>query len=162
MSVGLDAFGFADLTRCVLYHVALTSCLGDNDELKFNMGTWQNVQQTLERCWEVAPSSSRIVQDFLRLDHVLTKIVENKGVALLDEFYRSGRREQSMKGDRQLKGRSRTHARKASMVASEVHPSVAEVRNLYKPEPHLIEEAAEAYEHRNERGQPLDEVFIAS
>jgi hypothetical protein len=42
------------------------------------------------------------------------------------------------------------------MVACEVHLSAAEVRDLYKPKPHIIEEAAEAYEHQNERGQPLD------
>jgi hypothetical protein len=45
-------------------------------------------------CWEVAPTSERIVDDFLRLDRVLTKIVENAGVALLDKIYRSGRRAQ--------------------------------------------------------------------
>ena len=61
-----------------------------------------------------------------------------------------------MNGDRALKSRKRTHSCKASMVACEVHPSAAEVRDLYKPKPHIIEEAAEAYEHRNERGQPLD------
>ena len=105
---------------------------------------------------------SRIAQDIPRIVHLLTKIVENKGVALLDEFYRSGRREQSMKGDRELKGRKRTHTRKSSMVACEVHPSVADVCGLYKSEPYIVEEAADAYQRANERGQPLDEIFIAS
>ena len=66
-----------------------------------------------------------------------------------------------MKGGRELKGRKRTHARKSSMVACDVHPSVADLRDLYKPEPHIVEEAADAYEHANERGEPLDEIFIA-
>ncbi len=75
----MDAFGFADLSCYVLYHVAPTSCLP-------NVGTWQNVQDTLQPCWQVAPTGDRIVEDNLRLDRVLATIVENNGGALLDEL----------------------------------------------------------------------------
>jgi hypothetical protein len=85
----LDAFGFADLTRAVLHHVALTSCLEVGDPLKFKMRTPAEVLQTLERCWAIAPSGPRIVEDISALVRVLEKIVENEGACLLDEFYRS-------------------------------------------------------------------------
>ncbi len=73
------------------------------------------------------------------------------------EFYRNGRRAQAMRGDRALQGRPRSHARKSTMVACEVHPSVAHAPGIYKPNPDVVEEAAEAYEHANEGGQPLHE-----
>ncbi len=45
----LDAFGFADLTRAVLYDVAVTS--------------FHRARLVLGRCWAIAPSGPRIVED---------------------------------------------------------------------------------------------------
>ena len=72
---GLDAFGFADLTRAVLYHVALTCCLEVGDPMKFKMWTPAEVLQTLERCWAIAPSGPRIVEDISALVRVLERSV---------------------------------------------------------------------------------------
>jgi hypothetical protein len=62
--------------------------------------------------------------------------------------------------ERPRKAREVTPLRKANMIAYVVHPSVAHVRDIYKPNPEVVEEAVEASEHANEGGQPLDKVFI--
>jgi hypothetical protein len=92
---GLGAFGLADLKRAVFYHVAVTVCLKVGDPSKFNMGTPAEVLETLERYWAIALSGPRIVEDIAALVRMLEKIVENESACLLDEFYRSGRREVS-------------------------------------------------------------------
>ena len=156
---GLDAFGFADLTRAVLYHVALTSCLEVGDPLKFKMGTPAEVLQTLMLCWAIAPSGPRIVEDISALVRVLEKIVENEGACLLDEFYRSGRREMSMFGQRELTSRPRTHSRIATLAPLAVHVSVAHVPDMYKPSPHELDVSLQAFEAADAEGEPMGEAI---
>ena len=128
---------------------------------KFGMGTPAEVQRTLERCWEVAPTGDQIVEDILGLPRVLQKMIDNKGAALLDEFYRSGRREMSMTGERLLKSRPRAHGRITTMTAYAVHPSVAHVPDLYKPDPVVVQQAVDEYEEADADGEPEDDVLIA-
>jgi hypothetical protein len=155
----LDAFGFADLTRAVLYHVALTSCLEIGDPLKFKMGTPAEVLETLMRCWAIAPSGPRIVEDISALVRVLEKIITNEGACLLDEFYRSGRRAMSMFGQRELTSRPRTHSRIATLAPLAVHVSVAHVPDMYKPSPEELDQSLEAFEADDADGEPMGEAI---
>ena len=87
-------------------------------------------------------------------------MIDNKGAALLDEFYRSGRREMSMTGERLLKSRPRAHGRITTMTAYAVHPSVAHVPDRYKPDPVVVLQAVDEYEDAAADGEPEEEVFI--
>ena len=79
MARGLDAHGFSDLSRSVEYHTALTYLYEPNDPRKFEMETPKQVWKTLARCWEMAPSLERIIDDVMALLHVLGNIVAAEG-----------------------------------------------------------------------------------
>jgi hypothetical protein len=87
---GLDSHGFADLEASVLHHTALTAVYAIDDQRAFRMGTPAQVWSTLSRCWQIAPSSERIVQDISKLKFVLQKIIEANGCVVRDEALRSG------------------------------------------------------------------------
>ena len=64
---------------------SLTSMYGLNgvpEEGKFKFGTPAEAMDTILRCWEYAPSSSRIIQDILDLPIVLRKVIEVNGTVL--------------------------------------------------------------------------------
>mmetsp|Transcript_32977 Transcript_32977/g.61492 ORF Transcript_32977/g.61492 Transcript_32977/m.61492 type:complete len:124 (-) Transcript_32977:25-396(-) len=44
------------------------------------------------RCWEIAPTSRRVVQDIQGLPNVCEKILENDGCVVPDEDFRTGKR----------------------------------------------------------------------
>ena len=44
------------------------------------------------RCWEMEPTSSRIVNDILNFPEVLRKIIANNGTIIPNEALRTGRR----------------------------------------------------------------------
>jgi hypothetical protein len=60
---GLDAHGFADLKLSMAFHTSLSSKYAYNDPRRFNMGTPKEVWSTMCRCWEIKPTSARIVED---------------------------------------------------------------------------------------------------
>lgn len=60
---GLDSHGFKDLEDCIQYHTALTSNYAIDDIRAFRMGTPRQVWSTITRCWTIAPSSDRIVEE---------------------------------------------------------------------------------------------------
>jgi hypothetical protein len=95
---GLDSFGFAHLQRAVRLHTAMTSCLPPGHASRFNMGTANEVESTLMRCWTVAPTSEQIVEDIQALERVLQRIIGAKGCVVDDLFLRSGRRERAADG----------------------------------------------------------------
>lgn len=88
----LDSFGFAHLQRSWKVHTSLTSILDPKDNRRFNMGTVEEVERTLRRCWEVSPTSGQIVTDIQALPRVLQTIIEAKGCIVPDLSLRSGRR----------------------------------------------------------------------
>jgi hypothetical protein len=79
---GLDSFGFADLKASTIYHMSLSSVYKMDDPRRFLMGTPQQAWRTLERCWEVEPTSARIVEDISGFERVLDKIIENNGAVV--------------------------------------------------------------------------------
>ena len=58
----------------------------------FEMETPKQVRKMLTRCWEMAPSSERIIDDVMALPHVLRNIVEAEGCVVADNDLCSGKR----------------------------------------------------------------------
>lgn len=60
-------------------------------------GTPNDLWNTMIRCWEMEPTSSRIVNDILNFPEVLRKIIANNGTIIPNEELRTGRRSFSFK-----------------------------------------------------------------
>jgi hypothetical protein len=125
---GLDSHGFADLKRSMLYHVAVSSLYSLNDPRRFKMGTPAEVERTMFRCWELAPSSERIVEDIFALETVLDKLEEAGGGVVMDEYLRTGRRERRADGKGELKNKPRARQRKTTLSSANpaLHPDCEE------------------------------------
>eukprot|EP00732_Lithocolla_globosa_P000473 Lithocolla_globosa_v1_NODE_141_length_5757_cov_121.254121.p2 type:complete len:335 gc:universal NODE_141_length_5757_cov_121.254121:3013-2009(-) len=137
---GLDSHGFSDLKRSMDYHVAISSTYPITDSRRFGMGTPQEVESTMFRCWTLEPRSERIVEDILGLPRVLDKIIENDGCVVPDEFLRTGRRQRRAddKGDLQNKpiARQRKSTNNKTVLC---HPDAVEARDLFKTRGNLWE-----------------------
>jgi hypothetical protein len=70
-SRGLDCYGFSDFKRCTERHRALTSSYELNNPRRFNFGTPSQVWETMRRCWQLEPTSARIIKDIEDLPRVL-------------------------------------------------------------------------------------------
>jgi hypothetical protein len=120
-----------------------------NDPRRFLMGTPTQVWRTIERCWEIEPSSKRIMEDINALPRILDKIIAANGCVVpvtiyvpwsqklhkllfQDENLRSGRRYVSMKGIRMLKSRRRPRNCCQTMKAPQRHPDCEEAAILVK------------------------------
>mmetsp|Transcript_75509 Transcript_75509/g.125910 ORF Transcript_75509/g.125910 Transcript_75509/m.125910 type:complete len:157 (-) Transcript_75509:111-581(-) len=88
----LDSNLFSDHAYGMKQHVAITCNLPHNDENKFKMGTPSEVDSTMERTWEVAPTSERIVQDIQRFPKALDAIIAAEGAKVPELDNRRGRR----------------------------------------------------------------------
>lgn len=123
---GLDSHGFADLEASVLHHTALTAVYDIDDKRAFRMGTPKEVWSTLTRCWEIAPSSERIVQDISKFKFVLQKIINANGCVVRDEALRSGARYLRLDENGECKHRPSRKQRKGTLVAPITHPDALE------------------------------------
>ena len=119
---GLDSFGFADLELSMAFHQALTTDWPAHDPKKFQFGTPNHVWSAMTRCWEVEPTSQRIVQDILDLPRVLKKIVDAKGTVVHGEALRNGHRARRADGKGNMKGNLSTSRRKSTLSLRPVHP----------------------------------------
>ena len=97
MCRALDSHGFSDFKVSIAYHISLTSVYNDKDPRKFLAGTPNDLWNTMIRCWEMEPTSSRIVNDILNFPEVLRKIIANNGTIIPNEALRTGRRSFSFK-----------------------------------------------------------------
>jgi hypothetical protein len=118
----LDSHGFADLCVSMRYHCSLTSTYAHDDPQRFNMGTIPEVWRTMTRCWEVDPSSERIVEDILALPRVLERVIAARGCCVQDEFLRTVRRHRSADGTRDLDRKPNMKQRKQTLTARACHP----------------------------------------
>jgi hypothetical protein len=93
MCRGLDAHGFSDLETSIHYHVLLTRMMYDEgDPRKFLTGTPKEMWSTMKRCWQMEPTSERVVEDILAFPRILGLIISAKGCVVADDQLRSGRR----------------------------------------------------------------------
>lgn len=88
------------------------------------------VWSSVVRCWEICPTSDRIIADIEALPRVLDKIIQAKGCVVPDEFLRTGRRSRSSDGKRLLKSKPRASQRTSTNNASIYHPDVVEAKNM--------------------------------
>lgn len=124
MCRALDSHGFADLERNMTYSQAITSVLDWSDPRRFHMGTPEQVWQTMSRCWTVAPTSERIVEDILAFPRVLQKIFDARGCVVPDLFLRSGKRARRADGKGYCKIKIESKQRISTNVLPDLHPDV--------------------------------------
>ena len=134
------------------FHIALTSVLPYDDPHRFNMGTPDEVESTLRRCWEVAPTSQQIVADIVALPRVLDKIFAAEGCVVPDEFLRSGRRERRADDSGDLTSRMRPRQRIETNADLVIHPDCHDLEasmlaGEYKVERDAAAEVAGAEEY---------------
>lgn len=122
MARALDSYGFADLELSMLFHVSLTSVYPDNDPRKFKMNTPSEVWRTMTRCWEVEPTSERVIADIEDWPRVLRAIRDAEGTIVFGEALRSGNRWQRSDGKGELKSKFRSRQRKSTLHGRPVHP----------------------------------------
>jgi hypothetical protein len=122
----LDAHLFSDFTFSFWFHCSVTSLLAPEDPRRFNCGTPKELSHSLRRVWEVSPTPARILEDCGAIRQRLERIVAEKGVAIQDIYFRTGRRYISASGGRVLKGKPRKRQRKATNELPEVHPDARE------------------------------------
>jgi hypothetical protein len=145
----LDSFGFADLELSMAFHQALTCDWAANNPKKFQFGTPSHVWSAMSRCWEVEPTSERIVQDILDLPRVLQKIIDAKGTVVHGEALRNGHRARRADGKGSMKGNLLNSRRKDTISLRPVHPDArAALNNILgnEVEVELIEETIESVE----------------
>ena len=72
---GLDCQCFADLLRSIILHTSITYDRDDIDPRKFKTGTPEEVWSAMSRCWQIDPTSERIVEDIEGFSRVLDIII---------------------------------------------------------------------------------------
>lgn len=110
------------------YHSQLSSLLPINNQDRFNTGTPAELWSSITRCWEISPSSERIVEDIEGFRGVLEKIVESKGCVVSDENFRTGRRARRANGDGLCKRNPQIARRVANIDNVPLHPSLEDVQ----------------------------------
>ena len=119
----LDAHLFSDLSQELWRHVAITSNLPESDPRRFSTGTPAEMERSVVRAWQVAPTPDRIVEDCTAIPKRIERIIEAKGVAVQDIYFRSGRRYRAANDARDLEHKPRKRQRKATCTeAKPVHP----------------------------------------
>ena len=88
----LDNNLFADFENAMSHNIAHTADLPHGHPEKFLVGTPAEVQRTMLRTWEMAPTSVRIVEDVLRFPASLDAIIAAKGAKVEKLGKRKGRR----------------------------------------------------------------------
>ncbi len=78
-----------DLLTLLFVWRILSSVYAVGDPRRFHMGTPAQVWSTMTRCWQVEPTSDRIVEDILALLQVLERIIAARGCVVQDQFLRS-------------------------------------------------------------------------
>jgi len=103
----LDSHGFADFKVSIAYHTALTSVYDNNDERRLKTGNPHDLLRIMTRCWEMEPTSKRIVEDITKCPEVLQKVIDHKGCIVKDECLRTGQRACSANDEKELKHKQR-------------------------------------------------------
>jgi hypothetical protein len=115
-----------------MIHSALSSIYPVGDPRRFNMGTPKEVWSTLERCWTIAPTSERIVQDIMKLPDILKKIIECNGCVVQDLNFRTGRRYRRADDSGDCKTKPRLSSRKATLALPPIHGDCIEALTLMR------------------------------
>jgi hypothetical protein len=140
----LDNYLFSDLERSINFHVALSSFIDNNeDDRCFHLGTPAQVESTMFRCWEIEPTSERIIQDIKSYIQNVQSVINANGTIVKNEGLRRGRRAERHQGDPNL--RERSQRRKHEPELLDCHPSLIPILHGLMAEPKLMRHL----EHRN-------------
>jgi hypothetical protein len=93
------------------------------------MGNVAEVSKSIQRAWEMEPTSARIVEDILTFPRVLQNIIDNEMKVLPDEFLRFGRGQRNAADINDLKRNQRSRQRKQTLVLPPVHPDLQDAYN---------------------------------
>ena len=88
----LDTNLFSDFETAMSQNLGHTDTLPHSDPEKFLVGTPAEVQKTMLRSWEQAPTSERIVQDIMRVPRAIDDIIAHHGAKVPHLDNRKGRR----------------------------------------------------------------------
>ena len=92
-----------------------------DDPRRFNFGTPSQVWETMRRCWELEPTSERIIKDIEDLPRVLDIVIEHRGAVVLEECLRHGHRLAAINGARVLKRKVTNRQRKHLLQMGPAH-----------------------------------------
>jgi len=91
------------------------------------MGTPQQVWSMMSWCWQIEPTSERIIEDTLGLPRVLDKIIEREGCVCPDEFLQTGRHQRCSDGKGDIKIKPINRQRKSTNTKMPpIHPVASE------------------------------------
>ena len=96
------------------------------------MGTPNAVWHTIERCWEIEPTSQRILEDIKALPEVLHKIIDAKGCVVQDLYLRSGRRYHRANDNGDCKQKPRKRDLKQTLEEPVCHQDCADARDMLR------------------------------
>ena len=118
----LDAYGFADLENALTHNCAISSVYPVGDPRRFGLGTPKEVWSSMVRCWSIAPTGARVVEDISPFLDVLDKIIDHEGSYVPDLILRHGRRTVKRDNGDPLKNKRRARQRIAMIEAKPLHP----------------------------------------
>ena len=84
------AVTWTPLAYAIFAYSSFTSVYAAGDPRRVKLGTPDEVFRSIERAWDVALTSKRIVEEILALPRVLSKIIEYKECVVPDEVLRQG------------------------------------------------------------------------
>ena len=80
----------------------------------------------MTRCWQVEPTSERIVEDVLALPEMLNRIIAAKGCVVQDQYHRNGRRSRRADDKGECKNKPVSKQRISTNRARSLHPDCLE------------------------------------
>jgi len=108
---------------------SLSSIYAIGDPRRFSMGTPDEVWSSMRRCWQVEPTSERIIEDVQALPEVLQRIITAKGCVLQDQYLRNGRRARRADDKGECKNKPVKKQRTSTNTARPLHPDCEEAFN---------------------------------
>ena len=67
-----------------------------DDKRRFNLGIPKEAWRTMTRCWEIEPTSERIIADIMDFPNVLKIFIDHEGAVVTEMNFRHGQQAQAM------------------------------------------------------------------
>jgi hypothetical protein len=138
-----------------------------DDPRRFNFGTPKEAWNTMVRCWEIEPTSKRIIADVMDFPNVLKIVIEHEGAVVPEINFRHGHRAQAINGGRVLKHKVSRRQRKHLLTMGPIHPDAQEALDKLlaigrAEQPLDEEEIAHAMDEEDEALIAIDQADLNS